>query len=191
MRALFLLVLLAGTAAAQPSRSSAASANDRAVSDALASFDVGSDGAAWDAVPAAFAALYPDTRYGQTLFTRVQARAIAFTAVTLAAGVSTRGPNAPQRPDPLAPPSAQTAQERARDLAFRFLASVPSETIMPPGPDQTAAVALGTEAAGAAGAAGCTALATAVSSVTSRLRSGGFVSSRSVTAAQQAAGECR
>ena len=190
MRALLLTVLLAGTAAAQPARTPTASANDRALSEALAGFDVASDGAAWDAVPAAFAALYPGTAYAQTRLTRVQARAIAFTAVTLAAGARSGGPGYPAQPATPAP-SAQTPRERALDLAFRFLAVVPSGSSLRAGPERAALVAQGSEAAGAAGAAGCTDLGNALSALTGRLRSTGFVFSSDVAEAQNAAGGCR
>lgn len=195
MRALLLVVLLAGTAAAQPARAPAASANDRAVSEALAGFDVASDGAAWDAVPAAFEALYPGTRYAQTRLTRVQARAIAFTAVTLAA--SARGRVVPSQPGYPAPgypapgPSAQTPRERALDLAFRFLAVVPSGASISAGPERSALVAQGAEAAGAAGAAGCTGLGSALTALTARIRTSGFVFSNDVATAQGTADACR
>ncbi len=189
MRALVLFLLLAGTASAQPSRSSSASANDRAVSEALAGFDVASDGAAWDAVPAAFDALYPNTRYAQTRLTRVQARAIAFTAVTLAAG--RRGPSGPSGPGYPLPGDPVSSQERARDLAFRFFAGLSGGSSVPSGAERDAAVALGTEAAGVAGAAGCTDLASALSSLTSRVRRGGTLFSSDLDAARRSAGECR
>ncbi len=190
MRALVLFVLLAGPAAAQPARSSAASSNDRAVSEALAGFDVASTGAAWDAVPAAFEALYPAARYDQTRLTRVQARAIAFTAVTLAAGASGRGQSYPAQREPGQP--AQSPRERVLELSYRFLALIPTgNTALPVGPDRSGAVAQGAEAAGAAAAAGCPALGRALTTITSRLQSGGYGYTSEVQAAQRAAESCR
>ncbi len=188
-RALLLAVVLAGTAAAQPARSPTASSNDRAVSEALAGFDVASNGAAWDAVPSAFDALYPAARYDQTRLTRVQARAIAFTAVTLAAGASSRGPDYPAQP-PGQP--AQSPRERVLELTYRFLALIPTgNTPLPVGPDRSGAVAQGAEAAGAAAAAGCPALGRSLTTITSRLQSGGYGYTSEVQAAQRAAESCR
>ncbi len=187
MRALVLFVLLAGTAAAQPARSSAASSNDRAIGEALAGFDVASTGAAWDAVPAAFEALYPNTRYAETRLTRVQARAVAFTAMTLAAG--SRGPAYPTQP-PGQP--AQAPRERVLELTYRFLALIPTgNTALPAGPERASAAAQGAEAAGAAAAAGCPALGRALTTITSRLQSVGVGYTSEVHSAQRAAEACR
>ena len=184
----FVLLLVAGTAAAQPARTAAASSNDRAIGEALAGFDVASDGAAWDAVPAAFEALYPNTRYDQTRLARAQARAIAFTAVTLAASArSTGGPAAPPRP----PEAGQSPRERVLSLTYRFLALVPTGNgTLPVGSERSAVIAQGAEAAGEAAAAGCPALGRALTTITARLRSGGYGYESEVQTAQRAAETC-
>lgn len=191
-------VLFAGAAAAQPVRTPrvpapSPEANDRAVAAALAGLgvDVRDGGAAWDAVPDAFDALYPGAAYGQTVLSPVQARAVAFTALAQAGGppVETGRYPVPGAPTPPAP--SQTAQSRALELAFAFVALVPTGSVVPVGAERTALVARGSEAAGAAGAAGCSTLGSALSNVTARIRATGYAYSDDVTTVQRAAGTCR
>ena len=191
-------VLLVGTAAAQPVRTPrvpppSPEANDRAVAEALAGLgvDVREGGAAWDAVPDAFDALYPGAAYGQTALSPVQARAVTFTALARAGGPPVEMGRHPLLGAPAPPPPSQTALSRALELAFAFAALVPTSTGVPPGAERTALVARGSEAAGAAGAAGCTRLGAAISAVTADVRSSGYTYPSRVGEVQHAAGACQ
>ena len=191
-------VLLAGTAAAQPVRTPrvpppSPEANDRAVAEALAGLgvDVRGGGAAWDAVPDAFDALYPGAAYGQTALSPVQARAVAFTALAQAGGPPVETGRYPVLGAPAPPPPSQTAISRALELAFTFVALVPTGSAVPAGVERTALVSRGSEAAGAAGAAGCSTLGSALSNVTARIRTLGYAYANDVATVQQAASGCR
>lgn len=196
-RLLFVLVLLAGSAvaSAQPSRTGGGrtgDANDRLVADALAGFgiDVRRGGAAWDAVPGAFRALYPNERYERAALTAVQARAVAFTAMAFASGpFASEAPRpGPFDPEPTLPPPPTAAD--ARGLAFAFLAAVPTGSGALNGAARDRLVQQGTDAAGVAGAVGCAPLATALGNVVRDVRSMGY-SPFLVDDAQRAAGACR
>jgi len=189
MRPLLLWLALAAPVLAQH-----ATANDDLIADALSGLGVDPDGPAWDAVPEAYAEVYSQASYDAYRLRPLQARAVAYVAVLLAAGSEPEARPGRQRRESGRRGQSEPAAARARRLAAAALALVPVNDFGFGSLDQDArspVVAALAEAAGEAGGAACTRLGTALGNVANSVRSSGYVLPQTMSSARSALAACQ